>query len=269
MLADQKGIDPRALELLNKVADGTADPQEREEWAQLLATTPSLGPEFEAIQRVVKQIDALPLVDAPATMKPDILQALRQGHPSPAVPLASPVAHRSPTFKHWQRPALAWAAGIALIVGSAYFLDRHDWSGAHGLDPSDVSGSMVASNNHSWPVVQSHEPPVPGTGLKLILRRDGNRFAVESQSIGAGDPGPTELRWDPRALECVAVEPSGEDLEALNRSGSVRLNPAREGGPGSLQPVIILRPRAGFNKPQEVILLAGGREYHRATISTK
>lgn len=269
MSADQKRLDPRVLELIHRVADGSADPREHEEWARLLDATPELEPEFAAVRQLVQQVDALPLMDAPATLKPDIMQALRQRHPSPAVQLASPVAQRSSASKYWQRPALAWAAGIALIVGSAYFFERYDRSGTHGLDPSDVSGTMIAGNNHVWRVIETREPQAPDTGLKLILRQDGERFAVEAQFNQAVDPGPTEIRWDSRALECVAVEPSGADLEPLNRSGSMRLEPSRESGPGPLRPMVILRHRAGFNKPQEVILLAGGREYHRATIPTK
>ena len=266
MPADAKGLDPRTLELIHKAADGSADSQEQEEWAQLLAASPALYPEFEAIRRVVQEMDKMPLVEVPASLKPDILKALRQKHLAPGVLLASPAVRKPSVHKHWRRPALAWAAGIALIAGSAYLLDRPTPSGASGVNPSDVSGTMGATKIRSWRVVETQDSLVPGTGLKLVLRQDGDRFAVEAQSSGAGIPGPVEFRWDARALECVGVVPPGENIEALNRSGSVRLNPAAEGGIGPLQPVLVLRPRADFNKPQEVILLAGGRAYYRATI---
>ena len=264
MLADPKGLTPRALELMHKVADGSADSQEREEWAQSLATSPTLYPEFEAIKRVVQQVDALPLVEPPASMKAGILKELRQRRPATAVPLVSKTAR-----SRWQRPALAWAAGIALIAGSAYLLERHPQSGATGVNPSDVAGTMGVTNFRSWRIVETREPAAAEMGLKLVLRQDGTLFAVEAQSNGTRIPGTAEFRWDTLALECVGVVPPGDNLEALNRSGTMRLNPAREGGLGLLQPVVVLRARAGFNKPQEVVLLAGGREYHRATISTK
>lgn len=266
MLADPKGLAPRALELLHKVADCSADPQELEEWAQLLTTSPALRPEFEAVKRLVRQLDALPMVEPPSSLKSGILQELRQRHAMSAVPLASRTVRN-----RWQRPALAWAAGIALVAGSAYLLDRHTPTGPNGVSPgvspSDVSGTMGAIDFRAWRVVENREAPAPGMGLKLILRQDGARCAVEAQSTMAGIPGPVEFRWDAKALECIAVEPSGQDLEALNHAGSVRLTPGREGGAGPLQPVVVLRLRAGFNKSPEVVLLAGGREYHRATIS--
>ena len=267
MLADAKGLDPRTLELIHKVVDGSADPREQEEWAQLLALSPALRPEFEAIQRVVQQMDTLPLVEPPASLKSGILQELRQRHTVPTIPLVGLTARKpAAALRRWQRSALAWAAGIALIAGSAYLLDRHNPSGISGVSPSDVSGTMGATAIRSWRVVETLESPVPGMGLKLVLRQDGDRFAVEAQSSRAGNPGPAELRWDARALECVAVAPPGGNLEALNAAGTVQLAPASEGGAGLLRPVVVLRLRAGFNKPQEVILLVEGKEYHRATI---
>lgn len=264
MLADAKGLDPRTLELIHKVADGSADSHEQGEWAQLLALSPALRPEFEAIQRVVQQMDTLPLVEPPASLKSGILQELRQRHTVPTIPLVGPTARKpAAALRRWQRPALAWAAGIALIAGSAYLLDRHNPS---GLDPSDVSATIGARDIHSWRVVETFEPPAPGIGPKLILRRDGARFAVEARSTGAGNPGPVELRWDARALDCVAVAPSAGNLEALSAAGTVQLAPASEGGAGLLRPVVVLRLRAGFTKSQEVILLVEGKEYHRATI---
>lgn len=266
MSVDPIPLAPRTVELLHRTAEGAADAAERRELDGLIAAAPGLREEVEALREAVEALDGLPLVDPPKGMKGEILRELRRRQGASATPLKAS-RRNLPRLRRWR--FLAVAAGLLAVAASAYFLERSRATVPFGPEPAAVAGTMGARDLRSWRVLAT--VPARAEGPGLLLRREGDRFALEVSLPLSGQAAPRkadtlELVWDPKALECVEARPALTDLEASNRRGALQVGQGSEaGGPGRTR-LFIFKRRPGFNKPHEVLLRSPGGEYLRATI---
>lgn len=278
MPADPHIPDSRVLELVHRVADDSADDSERRELEALVAADPGILTEVNALRVVIEALDSLPLEDPPAEMRATILEELRRRKSAAPRPVgAAPVQPRraplAPSSRFSPGRFLAMAAGLLLLAGSAYVYERSTNPGAPDPEPSASSATMVSRDPRMWRIEETIPAKSQSGSPGMILRRNGDRFAVEitrsktGPGQGAGEES-ISLNWDPQGLECVSIVPAAARLEEANRIGSVPIAGDGSARSGTAPTLAVFRKRPGYYKPQEVLLRVAGAEYLRATIST-
>jgi hypothetical protein len=240
MPAEPTSFDPALRDLLHRVADGTADPAEQAAFQRAMETTPGLRAEFEAIRRVVADLEALPLEPAPPALKADVLRELHRRR-TPGT------GHSS--SRRWR--FLGLAAGLLLVAGAIAFQQRDRLAG--GLDGADAAATMGA---HRPAGDRAADPTA------MLLRRAGRDITVELAPAPSGRA--LSLAWDPAQLACVGATPALPGIEEADRSGRLTL-----GGAEAPTRQVHLRLRTDLSHPSEVLLRMDGEAYLRSTLPEK
>ncbi len=135
-------IDPKTIELMNRVLDGAATEPERADLDRTLTSSPEARTHYEELSRLVGRLDAIPMVDPPAHLHPWVVSAVE----------ASGIRHATrPSdergFFAWVhdtvRPAgLRYAStfGLGLVAGVVILTVIRS---AQPVDPSQVAGTFA------------------------------------------------------------------------------------------------------------------------------
>ncbi len=136
-------IDPKTIELMNRVLDGAATEPERAELDRAVTSSPEVRAHFDALSRMVQRLDAVPMVEPPTTLHPRIVDALDASPPH-----ATKRAGGDGGFVWWIRnllptPALRYGStfGLGIAAGAvAIAMLRPGVS----VDPNQVAGTMAS-----------------------------------------------------------------------------------------------------------------------------
>jgi len=135
---------------------------------------------------VVRQLESVPLVDAP-DMRDSVMSGIhRAGSAGGWAPAASRRLNRRLYL------GLAWAAAVTIVVGIA--LQR-----ASSPRPQTSGATMASVPAEEWPVVARVSSR--SEGATLTVRRSGDLFAAQASVQGRID-------WDREKLSMIEVLPS-------------------------------------------------------------
>ena len=157
-------IEPRTIELMNLELDGTATDAQREELRRHLAASPVAASHFEELGRVVRSLEARPLVEPPPQLHPRIMAAVDGAVRSPA-PEAGLAGWMQGLFAPRRRRVLGtFAMGLAtgvFLLAAVQFGRSGSWEASRGIDPAALSGTM------------SSPTPPPDAAIVLDAAADG------------------------------------------------------------------------------------------------
>jgi len=144
-------IDPKSIELMNRVLDGAATEPERADLDRTLAASPEARAHYEAMGRLVRRLDSVPMADPPAHLHPRVVSAIDSVGVRPSV-----WQKEEPGFFGWLhraigRQGLRYAStfGLGLAAGAVILAVVRP----QPVDPSQVSGTLAAlSASGSMPV---------------------------------------------------------------------------------------------------------------------
>lgn len=185
-------IEPKTIELMNRALDGALTEPERADLDRVLTASNEARTYYEAVARLVRRLDSVPLVDPPAEMHPRIVAALERVERTPAARRAAHGHHEggfaawffgafsAPRFRYASTFGLGLAAGAALwvVVQSGRSAD-----GVRGVDPSLVSGTIATPSRATGLLpVAVPEAGVSGSiavfdrgpGMEVRLKVDGD-----------------------------------------------------------------------------------------------
>ena len=135
-------IDPKTIELINRVLDGAATEPERADLDRALTSSPEARARYEEMGRLVRRLDSVPMDDPPADLRPRVVAAVD----------ALGVRHTSRAsnehgFFSWLRAAIApqglrYAStfGLGLAAGAVILAVVRP---GQPVDPSQVSGTLA------------------------------------------------------------------------------------------------------------------------------
>lgn len=160
-------IDPRTIELMNRVLDGVATEPERADLDRALTASAEARSHYEAMSRLVRRLSAVEMIAPPSELHQKIVAAVEGVEKMRAVPRASHAHHsrdKEPGFMAWLRhafspPGLRYGTtfGLGLAAGAVILwvvaIERPG-DATRGVNPSHVSGtiSSPSSGTGSLPV---------------------------------------------------------------------------------------------------------------------
>lgn len=152
-------IDPKTIELMNRVLDGAATEPERADLDRTLTSSPEARVRYEEMGRLVRRLDSVPMADPPAGLHPRVVSAvdaLGIRHTSRS--------HEGHGFFPWLRaaiapPGLRYAStfGLGLAAGAIILAVVRP---GQPVDPSQVSGTLATPDASGYMPVA-----VPGAGV--------------------------------------------------------------------------------------------------------
>ena len=135
-------IDPKTIELMNRVLDGAATEPERADLDRVLTSSPEANAHYQELGRIVRRLDSVPLDEPPATLHPRVLEAVdRTGiH-------YSAKSHGDAGFLAWFRRLIpisplryASTFGLGLAAGVVILTVARN---SPGVDPSQIGRAHV------------------------------------------------------------------------------------------------------------------------------
>lgn len=217
-------IDPKTIELMNRVLDGVATEPERADLDRALTASTEARTHYEAISRLVRRLDAVSMIDPPSELHQRILAAVA------AVDRVSAVRHASHAHYHhnkehgfatWLRhafspPGLRYGAtfGLGLAAGAVILLvvpSGRPGDVARGVDPSHVSGTIsTLSTTGSLPVAV----PEAGVSGSVAVLDHGAVTQVRLKVDGGGTEWVFDVpdRDEPTQSVVLRVVKSGETV---------------------------------------------------------
>lgn len=157
-------IDPKHIELMNRVLDGAATEPERADLDRILTSSPEAHAHYDQLSRLVRRLDSVPMVDPPAELHPRVVSA---------VDASGARSHEEHGFVAWLRHAFA---PLGLRYGSIFGLGLA--AGAiilavfrPGLpvNPSQVSGTLANPGSVGSMPVAVPEAGVSGS-VAVVVR---------------------------------------------------------------------------------------------------
>jgi anti-sigma factor RsiW len=232
--------DPRITELMNLVLDGVATPSQHAQLEAHLSRHPDDRSHYEALSRVVRRLDSQPMTDPPAGLEPRILDAVARAPRGAAEAPAPGSAERgysnrikdflaSPRPRLWSTFGLGLAAGVFLFAAIQYGRPGA-WDIARDIDPTQVSGTMMASPGRepagSIPV---EAPSGAVSGSAVVYQAEAG--ILVDVTLQSTVPVEWVLEFDDQAWSLARVEKKGDATSAFaaNR-GSIRGLHTGEGG---------------------------------------
>jgi anti-sigma factor RsiW len=134
-------IDPKTVELMNRVLDGAASEHERADLESRLAKSPETRAHYDELTRLVRWLDSVPMVGPPSELRPRVMAEV---HALGAAPIPRPAGEG---FLAWIRralapPALRYASTFGLGVAAGAVILLVVQPRGNGVQPGDVSGAM-------------------------------------------------------------------------------------------------------------------------------
>jgi len=176
-------IDPKTIELMNRVLDGVATEPERADLDRLLTASTEARAHYDAMNRLVRRLNAVTMIDPPSELHQRIVAAVAAVDRMPALRHASH-AHSGYDKEHgfaaWLRhafspPGLRYGAtfGFGLAAGAVVLMvvqSGRPGDVVQGVDPSHVSGTISTPSRAAGtlPVVV---PEAGVSGSVAVLRR--------------------------------------------------------------------------------------------------
>lgn len=222
-------IDPKTIELMNRVLDGVATEPERADLDRALTASPEARSHYDAMSRLVRRLDAVSMIDPPSELHQRILAAVAATNRVPAVRQTSHAGTAHPAhatehgFAAWLRhafspPGIRYGAtfGLGLAAGAVVLLvlpSGRPSDVARGVDPSHVSGTISTPSRAtgSLPVAV---PEVGVSGSVAVL----DRGAVTQVRLKVDGEGGAEWVFDvpnrdePTQSVVLRVVKSGETV---------------------------------------------------------
>jgi hypothetical protein len=211
-------------ELLQRVLDGEATPEEAARLRQLLAANPELVTRHAELESLFRMLAGAGEIDPPAGWKDDVVRRIRTHEPSGARTSYS----SRPALAAWfRRPkpgfALAFVAGV--LAGVALFAGLGPLSRpGRQLDGSALPGSMLPADRLGR-VRPTDEQRIDFQGGRAIARTSAARGGVLAEiDIASSRPLELELQFDPQFLSVVAFDESpGESAAMQLEAGLLRI----------------------------------------------
>ncbi|HXV12681.1 MAG TPA: hypothetical protein VEC56_00615 [Candidatus Krumholzibacteria bacterium] len=134
-------IDPKHIELMNRVLDGAATEPERADLDRILTSSPEAHAHYDHLRRLVSRLDSVPMVDPPAELYPRVVSAVD------ASGIRHARSHEEHGFWAWLRhafapPGLRYASTFGLGLAAGAFVLALVRPGTP-VDPSQVSGTLA------------------------------------------------------------------------------------------------------------------------------
>lgn len=206
-------IDPKTVELMNLVLDGAATEKERAELDRRLAASPESRAHYDDMHRLVKRLDATPMSDPPAHLRPRTMSAIDAA----AVPHAHGVP-APPGFVAWLRgafslPALRYASvfGVGLVAGVAVWSAFGGGSSKQPIDPSHVSGALTKVPPSGTVPVAVPEAGVSGS-VAVVDRGSVTQVRLWVDEGGTEWVFDVPVRAEPNQSVVLRVVKSGETV---------------------------------------------------------
>lgn len=218
-------IDPKAIELMNRVLDGVATEPERADLDRMLTASTEARAHYEAISRLMRRLDAVSMIDPPSELHQRILAAVASVDRVSVVRPTSR-AHRDHDKEHgfaaWLRhafspPGLRYGAtfGLGLAAGAVILLVVLSGRPGHvtrGVDPSYVSGTISTPSTPTG-LLPVAVPEVGVSGSVAVLDR-GAVIQVRLKVDGEGTEWVFDVpnRDEPTQSVVLKVVKSGETV---------------------------------------------------------
>lgn len=211
-------IDERIERILQDEIDGTASPEERREIEALVARDPEVRAYREGLHRLARGIEDLPVVPAPAELKPRILSTMA---PAPRVaPAAGPGFLDTISAWFGIRTLAPFAVGVACAAVGFALLGTPS--------PNDPVAGM--SGTMGVPGIPAVEPLIAEPGLTAIATVERKASTVRLElALEADSPVEVTCDFDAAVLEPQGVQRFGAPMRALAvDNGRVRLDQSGE-----------------------------------------
>jgi hypothetical protein len=178
-------------ELLQRVLDREATPQENDRLRELLASDPRLRARHADLENLFQMLEKAGQVDPPEAWKQQLLSSLRDRPspaPAPAVTAARPWLGSLRRYASAPR-AYVFAAGMLAGLVILLLLPR-----GSSLDRSNVSGTMLPGERLSKaPIVDEQTLELPAGGAVARTRAAGDLIGLEIELL-AGEHARFEIR---------------------------------------------------------------------------
>lgn len=202
-------IDPKTIELMNRALDGAATEPERADLDRTLTASPEARAHYEALGRIVRKLDSVPMVDPPAHLHPRVMDAVDASGPRYAH-AAEPHGFSVWFHRVFPTPSLRYAStfGLGLAAGALILAFAR---GEGGIDPSQVSGTMATPAGRPVPVVV---PEAGVSGSVAVVDRGAStqiRLIVDEQG-GTEWVFEVPERAEPTQSVVLRVVKSGETV---------------------------------------------------------
>ena len=207
-------IDPKTIELMNRVLDGAATEPERADLDRILTSSPEANKHYEELGRLVRRLDSVPLDEPPATLQPRVFEGVERTGIH-----YSAKSHGDAGFMAWFKRLIpisplryASTFGLGLAAGVVILTVAHN---SRGVDPSQVAGTIATPSGSPIPVVV----PEAGISGSAAVVDHGQVTQVHLQVDAAGGtewvidvPNRTENRAEPSQSVVIRVVKSGETV---------------------------------------------------------
>lgn len=255
-------IENKIVEHMQLEIDGALTPAQREELKRQLSESGEARAAFDELSRLARSLDSHPAEEPPPSLHARIMGAIDKAAPASGARMSAPRPRNEHGFGAWfsggwsgSRLRVATTFGLGLATGAfllaAIRQERPDaWNFARAVDPSNVSGTMMAPPSEREPL---GSVPVDVADGGITGSLEANRFGGETRfdvSIAAADPVDWMLSFDPATWEVARIErPSGV-------IGSFALTPSAvhgsATGPGHV--TIVMKQRTKNDQPGQPVL---------------
>ncbi len=204
-------IDPKTIELMNRVLDGAATEPERADLDRTLTSSPEARARYEEMGRLVRRLDSVPMADPPADLHHQVVSAVD----GLGIRHASRSSHEHGFFS-WLKAAIApqglrYAStfGLGLAAGAIILAVVRP---GQPVDPSQVSGTLVTPGASGYMPVAAPEAGVSGSVAVV------DRGSVTQVHLKVDADGGTEWVFDvpdraePTQSVVLRVVKSGETV---------------------------------------------------------
>lgn len=206
-------IDPKTIELMNRVLDGAATEPERADLDRVLTSSPEANKHYEELGRLVRRLDSVPFDEPPATLQPRVFDGVER------TGIHYSAKSHEAGFTAWFRRLIpisplryASTFGLGLVAGVVILTVAHN---SRGVDPSQVAGTIAPPSGSPIPVVV----PEAGVSGSVTVVDHGHVTQVHLQVDPAGGtewvidvPNGTNGRAEPSQSVVIRVVKSGETV---------------------------------------------------------
>lgn len=237
-------IDPRHIELMNLELDGKASPAEREALRRHLSSHPAAAAHYEALARVVRRLDAEPLVEAPPELHPRIMSGVDRAVRAPSRAPGFTGLFAAQTRRTFTTFGLGLATGVFLLA-AVQFGWPGNWDAGRRVDPSVLSGTMAPPPADPDASIVL-DPAADGLGGTVQLSLEHGVTVIETR-FESPDPVEWSLTFGSHLGVTRVEAPEGSSLGFGASTGEVA---GRHAGSGNYR--IVLSGRAD---PAESVVL--------------
>jgi hypothetical protein len=244
-------MDEATIDLIQRAIDGDTSVSENAEVERIISGSQEARHFFQTMGALSRQLDDLPAIDPPPTLKNEVMTELRQRK-------GSVVALNPLRGKRHRILAFVWAAAAAIIVVAllqpSLFQGRKR---AGALAPSSAGATMARLDVDSWPVVARVTGRQGGRTVTMTIRRNGHEYALEPELLPAAD-SEFSVQWNVSKMEYV--DSPAKEADAV--AGSATFHDG-----GNEPPVLLLRAIPGAWGAAEVTVTMEGKEVLKTSIA--